>query len=273
MVGKRESRMEVVFGLSGALFMAIMLPLTAIVSPGYNPLVHTVSALGLMEAKSLFSIAFVVTGSLLIPFFIYLERELVDINENLRRVATGVAIFANMCIALVGILPDESYVSAAAFAAFVVFHGFVAAVAFIGCSIYIVLYSYLMYLVPKSSMYKGPAFKKYLAYFGFLIGFMLIIFLVSSIVIIIPLIEWILALMILIWIIITAIQCISYKFFDLPGMYYKKEQYPEALELFEDALQILDNLGIKHDPIKKTLKENVNFLRDEIEKENNNSES
>ena len=271
MVRKRESRMEVLFGLSGALFMAIMLPLMVIVTPGYTPLEYTVSTLGLMEAKTLFSIAFVVTGSLLIPFFIYLERELVNINENIRRIATGVAIFMNMCIALVGIIPDETYV-----AAFVAFHTFVASTAFIGSSIYIVLYSYLMYLVPKSSMYKGPAFKKYLAYYGFFIGLVLIIFLVSlvsSLVSIIPLIEWILTIMILIWIIITAAQCISYKFFDLPGMYYKKDQYPEALELFEDALQILDNLGIKHDPIKKTLKENINFLRNEIEKESNNSES
>ena len=147
MVQKKESRMEVIFGLSGALFMAILLPLTALITPGYTPLEHTVSSLGLFEAKSLFSIAFVVTGSLLIPFYIYLERELVNINENLRRIATGVAIFSNMCIALVGIIPDETYV-----VAFVAFHGFVAATAFIGSSLYIVLYSYLMYLVPKSSM-------------------------------------------------------------------------------------------------------------------------
>ncbi|MFX1570277.1 MAG: DUF998 domain-containing protein [Promethearchaeota archaeon] len=272
MVRKRESRMEVLFGLSGALFMAIMLPLTAIVTPGYSPLEYTVSALGTMAAKSLFSIAFVVTGSLLIPFYIYLERELVNINDNLRRIATGLAIFTNMCIALVGILPDESYVSAAAYATFVTFHGFVSLIAFAGSSIYIVLYSYLMYLVPKSSMYKGPAFKKYLAYYGFFIGFILIVFLVSIIVSIIPLIEWILAISILIWIIITALQCISYRFFDLPGMYYKKDQYPEALDLFEDALQILDNLGIKHDPIKKTLKENIDFLKNEVEKESNNTD-
>ncbi len=264
MVRKRESRMEVIFGLSGAIFMVIMLPLTALITPGYTPLEHTVSSLGLMEAKSLFSIAFVVTGSLLIPFYIYLEKELVNINENLRRVATGVAIFTNMCIALVGIIPDETYV-----AAFVAFHGFVASTAFIGSSLYIVLYSYLMYLVPKSSMYKGPAFKRYLAIYGFIIGIVLVFLLILFN----PLVEWILSIMILIWILITASQCISYKFFNLPGMYYKKDQYPEALELFEDALQILDNLGIKGDPIKKTLKENISFLRNEIEKEPNNVES
>ncbi len=262
MVLKTESRMEVLFGLSGALFMTFMLPLTALLTPGYNPLIHTVSSLGLMEAKSLFSIAFVVTGSLLIPFYIYLERELVNINENLRRIATGIAIFTNMCIALVGIIPDETYI-----AAFVAFHGFVAATAFIGSSLYIVLYSYLMYLVPKSLMYKGPAFKKYLAFYGFFIGIMLILLLILFN----PLIEWILTILILVWIIITATQCISYKFFNLPGMYYKKNQYPEALELFEQSVQILDKLKIKDDPIKKTLKENIRFIKTEMEKENANS--
>ncbi|MFX0001720.1 MAG: DUF998 domain-containing protein [Candidatus Hodarchaeota archaeon] len=269
MVLKTESRMEVVFGLSGALFMAIMLPLTALVTPGYTPLEQTVSSLGEGAAKTLFSIAFVVSGSLLIPFYIYLERELIYIKENIRRLATGVAIFTNMCIALVGIIPPETKLEA-----FDVFHNFVAITSFSGSALYIVLYSYLMYHVPKSKMYKGPAFKKYLAYYGFFIGIIFIILLIEWILtsIINPLIEWILTIMILIWIIITASQCISYKFFGLPGLYYKKDQYPEALELFEEAIQILDNLGIKHDPIKKTLKENIQFLRSEVEKESNNSD-
>jgi len=262
MVLKTESRMEVLFGLAGALFMAVMLPLTASITPGYSPLKYTVSTLGLMEAKSLFSIAFVVTGSLLIPFYIYLERELVNIKESVRRLATGVAIFSNMCIALVGIIPDETYIEA-----FIAFHSFVATTSFTGSSLYIVLYSYLMYQVPKSKMYKGPAFKKYLAYYGFFIGIMFIILLI----VFNPLIEWILSILILIWIIITAIQCISYKFFNLPGLYYKKAQYPEALELFEEAVQILDKLEIKDDPIKKTLKENIKFIKNKLEKETNNS--
>ena len=71
---KSESKMEVLFGLSGALFMAIMLPIMASITPGYSPVNDTVSSLGEKEWKSLFSISFVVTGSLMIPFYIYLER-------------------------------------------------------------------------------------------------------------------------------------------------------------------------------------------------------
>ncbi len=259
---KMDSKMEILFGLSGVLFMVILLPVTALLTPGYTPLENTVSSLGNGVMKSLFSICFVVSGSLLIPFYIYLERELVNIEENVRRLATGISIFTCVCIALVGIIPDETH-----WEFFLMFHGFVAAVSFIGSSIYIVLYSILMYYVPKSRMYHGPKFKKYLAYYGFFIGFLLIILLIT----LNPLIEWILTVSIAFWIIITAIQCISYKFFDIPGMYYKRAQYPEALKLFEEAVQILDNLNITNDPIAETLKENIEHIKREIEKKPINS--
>lgn len=254
---KLESKMEVLFGLIGIIFMVIFLPLTAILTPGYTPLEKTVSSLSGGIMKTLFSICFVVAGSLLIPFYIYLERELVNIKENIRRLATGVSIFTCVCIALVGIIPDETHGEF-----FIAFHSFVAAVSFVGSSIYIVLYSILMYYVPKSKMYHGPKFKKYLAFYGFFIGFLLIILLVT----LNPLIEWILTMLIAFWIIITAIQCISYKFFDIPGMYYKRAQYPDALRLFEEAVQILDKLNINNEPIAETLKENIEFIKKEMEK-------
>jgi hypothetical protein len=257
MVTIKESRMEVLFGFFGALFISIILPITIAFSPGYSPLTDTVSMLGEHNAKSLFSIGFVVCGSLLIPFYIYLERELVNIQENIRRLATGTAIFTNVCIALVGIIPDHTYI-----AAFITFHSFVAGVSFIGSSIYIVLYSILMYQGPKSIMYKGPVFKKYLAYYGFLIGVVLILFFITWQ----PLIEWILAILIISWVIITAVQCLSFKFSKIPGLYYKRSEYPKALKLFEDAIQMLDNLNMGDEPILETLKENIDFIKSEMEK-------
>ncbi|MFX0002314.1 MAG: DUF998 domain-containing protein [Promethearchaeota archaeon] len=254
---KKESKMEVYFGLGGVLFIIIFLPITALLTPDYTPLENTVSSLGGREMKSLFSICFVITGSLLIPFYIYLERELVNIKDNIRRLATGVSIFTCVCIALVGIIPDETY-----WDFFVGFHGFVAVVSFVGSSIYIVLYSILMYYVPKAKMYQGPRFKKYLAFYGFFIGFFLIILLVT----LNPLIEWILTTMICFWILITQIQCIKYKFFDIPGLYYKRSQFPEALKLFEDSIEILERLNISDDPIADTLKENIEFLKNRWKK-------
>ena len=252
--------MEVLFGFFGALFILIILPITIVFTPGYSPLERTVSMLGEGDAKTLFSIGFVVCGSLLIPFYIYLERELINIQESVRRLATGISIFTNVCIALVGIIPDETYK-----AAFGAFHTFVALVSFIGSSIYIVLYSILMYQGPKSKMYKGPSFKKYLAYYGFLVGIMLVLFFTTRH----PLVEWILSFLIITWVLITAIQCISFKFSKIPGVYYKRSQYPEALRLFENAIQVLDNLEMGDEPIIETLRENIEYIKSEMEKKPN----
>ncbi len=257
MVVIKESRMEVLFGFFGALFILVMLPIAILLTPGFSPLERYVSMLGEGSAKTLFSIGFVVCGSLLIPFYIYLERELVNIEENIRRLATGISIFTNVCIALVGIIPDETYKEA-----FGAFHTFVALVSFIGSSIYIVLYSILMYQGTKSKIYKGPAFKKYLAYFGFLVGGMLIVFFTTRH----PLVEWILSIFIISWVLITALQCISFTFSKIPGVYYKRSQYPEALKLFEDAIQVLNNLEMGDEPIMETLKENIDFIKSEMEK-------
>jgi len=80
--------------------------LPAFLTPRYNPINDTVSSLLIGNAKSLFSIGFVIGGALGIPFYIYLERKLTGINENIRRIATGSSIFTCVCIALVGIGPE-----------------------------------------------------------------------------------------------------------------------------------------------------------------------
>jgi hypothetical protein len=263
MVAIKESRMEVLFGFFGALFILIILPITILLSPGYSPLAEPISSLGDYPAKSLFSIGFVVAGSLLIPFFIYLKNELVYLKEYIRIIATGIAIFSNMSIALVGIIPDETYIGA-----FRLFHAFVAIVSFTGSTVYIVLYSILMYLGPKSTMYKGPEFKKYLAYYGFFIGIFMIIYIFTGFK---PLLEWIVVILILVWILITALQCISFKFSKIPGLYYKRSQYPEKLKLFKDAIQVLENLEMENEPIMETLKENIEFIQNEMDKNQNKS--
>ncbi|MFX1448816.1 MAG: DUF998 domain-containing protein [Promethearchaeota archaeon] len=269
MVTKIEQRMEIFFGLFGVIIATIFLLGAVFFTPGYNPLKDTVSSLGYGKAKSLFSISFVVVGSLSIPFYIYLERELVNIREGIRRLATGISIFTSVCVALVGIIPDDTY-----WDIFLLFHNFVAWESFIGSSIYIVLYSILMHQGPTSKLYSGPSFKKYLAYFGFFIGFVLLVLAFNSIllffeinIISLALIEWVLTILISIWIIITALQLISFKFFNIPGVYYKRTQFPEALKMFEDAIQILNRLNLKDEPITETIKENIEFLKKQLEKE------
>jgi len=260
MAKHKGRRMEAYFGLIGALFLIIILPLTAFLTPDYTPLEKMISNLANGRAKFLFSIGFIVTGSFLIPFCIYLERELVNIKEAVRRLATGIAIISNVGIVLVGIPPDETYITV-----YLMFHSIVTGISSIGSSISIVLYSVLMYQSHKSEMYRGPAFKKNFAYYGFFIGILMPVFLIIQT----PLSQWILIMLMLIWILISAIQSISFKFFNIPGMYCKLSQFPEALKLFEGVFQGLDNLGMRDEPIAVILQKNIEFIKIEMNKKQN----
>jgi len=252
---KIEHKMESMFGLLGISIALIFILTSAILTPNYNPSINTVSSLGEGVAKTLFSIGFVLAGSFGIPFYIQLERELINIKESIRRLATGVSIFSCVCIGLVGIIPDESQPDL-----FFAFHAFVAAGSFGGTSAYIGLYSYLMYKGGSSISYTGPKFKRYLSYLGLVIVILFFVLLFSFH----PTIEWILAILIIIWILITSIQMLSFKFFNIPGVYYRKANYPKALNKFEQAFEILNNLELTDEPIMRTLEENISFLKDKL---------
>ena len=185
------SKLECYFGLLGTLITIVFIVMAAFLTPNYNPLVNSVSSLGHGIAKTLFSIAFVTGGSLSIPFILYLEKSLVNINEFIRRLATIIAISGSTSIALVGILPDPDYLDI-----FRMFHAFVAFNAFIGTVVCISLYSYLML--------KSGEYKKYQVIIGFTTALELIILLFT----LNPLIEWILTINISTWTILTAIKLI-----------------------------------------------------------------
>jgi len=252
---KIEHKMEGMFGLFGVIIALGFILTSAFLTPGYSPLRNTVSSLGDGVAKTLFSIGFVLAGSFGIPFFIQLERELINIKENIRRLATGVSIFSCVCVSLVGIIPDESYLDL-----FFTFHYSVAFVSFAGTSAYIGLYSYLMYIGGSIISYTGPKFKRYLSFLGLAIIISFFTFLLTFQ----PIIEWILTILIIIWILITSIQMLSFKFFNIPGAYYKKADYPKALNKFERAFDILNHLELTDEPIMKTLEENISFLKDKL---------
>lgn len=66
----------------------------------------------------------------------------------------------------------------------------------------------------------------------------------------------------------TALSLLSQKFFYISGAYYRRSQYPGALKKFEDALRILNELDLSEEPITETLKENIEFLKKQLGKEN-----
>lgn len=255
MPAKLNYNMECYFGLFGTIVTAICIFTAALLTPNYDFTKHYVSDLGSMRFKSLFSIGFVIGGSLGIPFFIYLERELTNISESIRRMATGASIITSVCIALVGIIPDETYIEI-----FLIFHNLIASIAFFGSCIYISLYSYLMYKGPKSKLYTGPVFKKLLSYYGFCINIPLILFYITWSAII----EWILFSCILIWVVATATTLLEFKFFNIAGVYYRRGKYPEALERFEESIEILNKLELGDHPIARTIKENIDYLKKKI---------
>jgi hypothetical membrane protein len=186
------SKIECFFGLVGVLFAIVFVLLAALFTPGYNPLEDTVSSLGTGTAKTLFSIGFVASGSLTIPFILYLEKTLLGINEFVRRIATAIAVISSVCVALVGILPDPDYPDA-----FTIFHGTVTLIGFLGSIVTMCLYTFLMM--------KSNEYKLYHIIIGYATGFELVLL---AITLFNPLVEWILTVNIMLWILITSIKLI-----------------------------------------------------------------
>jgi len=186
------SKIECFFGLIGVSFAIVFIVLAALVTPGYNPLEDTVSSLGSGIAKTFFSIGFVSSGSLTIPFILYLEKTLIGINEFVRRIATAVAVISSVSVALVGILPDPEY-----YDVFIYFHAIVALNAFLGSAMTICLYTFLMM--------ESKEYKVYHLVLGYATGIELFLMIIT---IFNPLIEWIMTINIMLWILITSIKLI-----------------------------------------------------------------
>lgn len=187
------SKLECFFGLAGVSFAIVFIILAAFLTPSYNPFLNTVSSLGKGNARTLFSIGLVTSGSLTIPFILYLEKTLIGINEFVRRIATGVAIISSVSVALVGILPDPDYPDL-----FLVFHGTVALNAFLGSVATICLYTYLMM--------HSKEYKIYHIVIGFATALDLLLLAITFFN---SFIEWVLTINIMLWIILTSIKLIK----------------------------------------------------------------
>jgi len=253
-----KNKLESVFGLVGIIISSILLIMAVLLTPGYNPLEDTVSSLALGPAKSLFSIAFVIGGSMGIPFYIYLERELSNLNEIVRRLATAMSIITCVCIALVGIIPDETYIEL-----FQIFHSTVAFFSFISSAAYIGLFSILMYLSSSESQISRISFRKYHAILGFIIVGVLIILLTT----LLPIVEWIMTILILTWIFITSISVFVYKFIHIPVPTLRKLPNNKLLRLFKEMLNILNELNLEQKSIIEAVKRDIKIIESRVEKE------
>lgn len=193
LIEKLNNKMEYIFGLIGVIGVVFLLILSIIFYDGYNFYNNTVSSLGKGYGKLMFSIGFIIAGCLAIPFYIRLEKTLRGINETIRRIVIGISIVSCLAIALVGVIPDENFPKS-----FGIFHGLVAFTSFFGTSFYIGLYSYLMF---KHEEY------------GLLIpivGLLVLVALFFLLVLMLPIVEWVLTILIFLWISLVIIHKLRY---------------------------------------------------------------
>ena len=188
--------MEYLFGLAGAIISIIFLIAAIIYDGDYNPLFRTVSSLADGDGKTLFSIGFIIAGSLCIPFYIKLEKSLVlkGKKDIIRRIATAIAIVSCVAIGLIGVIPDANFP-----VEFAAFHIIMFLISFGGTSIYIGFFSFTMWLDPKYNLF--------IPILGLLEIITLGFYAFSGYAII----EWILTILIYIWIFSTIVHSLRSK--------------------------------------------------------------
>ncbi len=142
--------MEYFFGLAGVIIWIIFLIGAIILDGDYNPFDRTVSSLADGKGKTLFSIGFIIAGSIIIPFYIKLEKSLVleGKRDIVRRIATAIAIVSCVAIGLIGVIPDENFP-----VEFAVFHIFMAITSFGGTSLYILFFSMTMWFKKEYNLF------------------------------------------------------------------------------------------------------------------------
>ncbi|KKN12054.1 hypothetical protein LCGC14_1020360 [marine sediment metagenome] len=194
LIKKLNKKMEYLFGMAGLIIVIIFLIWAMIVDGNYSMFEETVSSLGTGDGKTLFSIGFIIAGSLGIPFYIKLEKSLVlgGLKDLIRRIATAVSIISCVAIALIGVIPDENFP-----VQFDYFHGTATLISFVGTSAYIAFFSISMLLHEKYKLWIP------------ILGLIVIIFL-FSLIFMKPFIEWLLTISIFTWIFATIIHNIFF---------------------------------------------------------------
>jgi len=252
--------LEPLFSFFGTLTACIFLLIAVLSTPNYDLAINTVSSLGAGPGKFYFSIAFIIGGASGIPFYLYLERELTNLHEKVRKLATGFSISTCTCIALVGIIPDESYIDI-----FLWFHGVISFYAFIGSGIYIFLYSILIFMGPREEDLYNLEFRGYHSALGFITFIFLLILLFSFR----PIVEWILTILIIAWILLTSLHLILNRFINIPITELRKLNYSALLEIFETVVETLEKLNLKNELIYSIMQENIHIINSRIEQEKN----
>lgn len=174
-----------VFGLLSVICIILGELIAFLLFPGYNIFKNMISELGAGAGAIFFNLSVIISGIIIIPYYIHLARSFIgeNIKENLRKYAILAALISCITYSLLGVFPSiESQTI------IYLTHGLLAAISIAFGLGYLLLYSILML--------RAQNFSKYQAYHGFLVAIFYAAFLLTWI----PIIEWVMNLAILSWI-------------------------------------------------------------------------
>lgn len=186
-------------GVFGIISVGIILLgefLVIFFNPEYIIFENMVSALGGRRYGIIFNLSLLISGIIIIPFYIHLSRVVIEDNTNeiLRKTAIVSSMISCITYSLLGIFPSLENI-------YIIFyiHGVLALISISSGFCYLISFNIL---IKRSSN-----FKKIQAYYGFYVAGLYLLFIITWL----PNIEWLMNIAIVLWIIIISISILKYE--------------------------------------------------------------
>ena len=162
--------------------------------PGYN-LNHMISALGVSPGAIYFNIGTILSGLFALLFYLYMIKVIGKETNNpkLQKVGRFFAINSCLFFSLVGFFPTSTNLI------LFVLHGTFALISWLSAIIYLSFFSYLIF--------ENEVIPKFFGYLALITVGTIIVFLLTWI----PIIEWIMALGITVWITLPSVYMLYHK--------------------------------------------------------------
>ena len=162
--------------------------------PGYN-LNHMISALGAGPGAIYFNIGTILSGVFALLFYLYMIKVIGKETNNPKLQKVGRFFAINSCISfsLVGFFPTSTTMI------LFVLHGTFALISWLSAIIYLSIFSYLIF--------KNNIIPKFFGYLALITAGTIIAFLLTWI----PIIEWIVALAVTVWITLPSVYMLYHK--------------------------------------------------------------
>ena len=162
--------------------------------PGYN-LNHMISALGAGPGAIYFNIGTILSGIFALLFYLYMIKAIGNEKTypKLQRVGRFFAINSCIFFSLVGVFPTSTNMI------LYTLHGTCALISWLSAIIYLSIFSFLIF--------KNKIIPEFFGYLALITASTIIVFLFTWI----PIIEWIMALAVMVWITLLAVYMLYHK--------------------------------------------------------------